>query len=160
MTGGSCNHETIGGTLRALLRERLHGKQCRVLGPTMKIAVAGRARYPAAFVHCAPVAASATVLREPLVIFAVIGPGTSRADRIEKLREYQATESVRRYVIPEQASIAATVTTRRGDVWDLHALVAGDLLDMPEIGVALPRADIYADVELPSPDQGETVENA
>ncbi|MGA3401934.1 MAG: hypothetical protein ABSC95_22190 [Acetobacteraceae bacterium] len=30
MTGGTIAHEAIGGTLRALLRERLRGKPCRV----------------------------------------------------------------------------------------------------------------------------------
>ena len=42
MTGGTDAHEAIGGVLRALLRERLRGKPCRVRGPTLKIEVAGR----------------------------------------------------------------------------------------------------------------------
>jgi Uma2 family endonuclease len=57
MTGGSLAHETIGGTLRALLKEGLRGKPCRVVGPTLKIEVAGRIRYPDAFVYCKPAGA-------------------------------------------------------------------------------------------------------
>jgi Uma2 family endonuclease len=148
MTGGTDAHEAIGGALRALLRERLRGKPCRVRGPTMKIAVVDRIRYPDAFVYCMPVPASETVIRNPVVVFEVLSAGTSRTDRIEKLREYQATESIQRYVILEQDSIAAMEFSRHGSDWNARALTAGDTLHMPEIDVALPLADIYADVEL------------
>ena len=58
-------------------------------------------------------------------------PGTSRTDRIEKLREYQATESIQRYVILEQDSIAATVFIRQGTDWIAHALTSRDTLRLP-----------------------------
>ncbi len=35
--------------------------------------------------------------------------------------------------------------------WIAQALTGGDVLAMPEIGVDLPLAEIYADVELPEP---------
>jgi Uma2 family endonuclease len=89
MTGGTVAHEFIGGALRALLRDQLRGKPCRAVGPTLKIEVMGRIRYPDAFVYCSPVAPGETVIREPVVVFEVLSPGTSRTDRIEKLREYR-----------------------------------------------------------------------
>ena len=46
MTGGTDAHEAIGGVLRALLRERLRGKPCRVRGPTLKVEVAGTHSLP------------------------------------------------------------------------------------------------------------------
>jgi Uma2 family endonuclease len=150
MTGGTDLHEAIGGTLRALLQDRLRGKPCRVRGPTLKIEVMGRIRYPDAFVYCTPVPPAETVIREPVVVFEVLSPGTSRSDRIEKLREYQATPSIQRYVILEQDSIAAMVFTRRDSGWDAGALTAGETLAMPEIDIDLPLGDIYADVTLPS----------
>jgi len=149
MTGGTVAHELIGGALRALLRERLRGKSCRAVGPTLKIEVMGRIRYPDAFVYCTPIVSGETVIREPVVVFEVLSPGTSRTDRIEKLREYQATRSIQRYVILEQDSIAAMVFVRQGAGWDVQALTDADRLAMPEIDVELPLADIYADVELP-----------
>jgi Uma2 family endonuclease len=154
MTGGTVTHEFIGGTLRALLREHLRGKPCRAVGPTLKIEVVGRIRYPDAFVYCTPVPPDETVIREPVVVFEVLSPGTSRTDRIEKLREYQATASIQRYVILEQDSIAATVFSRLSAAWDARALTAGGTLAMPEIDVALPLADIYADVTLPEIEPG------
>jgi Uma2 family endonuclease len=152
MTGGTDAHEAIGGTLRALLREHLRGKPCRVRGPTMKIEVMGRIRYPDAFVYCTPVPAGETVIRNAVVVFEVLSPGTSRTDRIEKLREYQATESIQRYVILEQDSVAATVFVRQGPDWNARALTAGDALRMPEIEVELPLSDIYVDAPLNSQD--------
>lgn len=149
MTGGTLTHEVIGGTLRALLHARLRGTACRVVGPTMKVEVMGRIRYPDAFVYCSPAPPDTTVIRDPVVVFEILSPGTSRTDRIEKLREYQATPSIRRYVILEQDSIAAAVFARHDGEWIARALTGGDLLLLPEIGVELPLADIYADVELP-----------
>jgi Uma2 family endonuclease len=148
MTGGTDAHEAIGGTLRALLREHLRGKPCRVRGPAMKIEVMGRIRYPDAFVYCMPVPPDTTVIKNAVVVFEILSPGTSRTDRIEKLREYQATESIQRYVILEQDSIAATVFVRQGPDWNARVLTAGDLLRMPEIEVEIRLADIYADAQL------------
>ncbi|MGA3401935.1 MAG: Uma2 family endonuclease [Acetobacteraceae bacterium] len=105
-----------------------------------------RIRYPDAFVYCTPVPPGETVIKQPVVVFEVLSPGTSRTDRIEKLREYQATESIQRYVILEQDSIAATVFARHGSDWDARALTAGDVLRMPEIDVESPLSDIYADL--------------
>jgi Uma2 family endonuclease len=149
MTGGSYAHETIGGALRALLRENLRGKPCRVSGPTLKIEAMGRIRYPDAFIHCGPVQPTQTVITDPLVVFEVVSPTTSRIDRIAKLREYQATPSIMRYVILEQDGVAATVFARENGVWTAWPLTDGDTLDMPEAGIKLPLADIYGDVELP-----------
>ena len=148
MTGGTVQHEVIGDTLRGLLRAALRGKPCRSLGPTMKIQTNDRIRYPDAFVYCMPVAANETVIRAPVVVFEVLSPGTSRIDRIEKLRDYQATASIRRYVILEQSSMAAMVFTRQGESWNAQALTGIDTLHMPEIEVDLPLADIYADTGL------------
>jgi Uma2 family endonuclease len=151
MTGGTDAHEAIGGTLRFLLQAQLQGKRCRVRGPTLKIEVADRIRYPDAFVYCTPVPPGETVIKDPVGVFEVLSASTSRTDRIEKLREYQATASIQRYVILEQDGIAATVFTRHGTDWIAHALTAGDILRMPEIEVELSLTDIYVDVELAPP---------
>jgi Uma2 family endonuclease len=148
MTGGTDAHEAIGGALRALLHERLRGKPCRVRGPTLKVEVMGRIRYPDAFVYCTPASPGETVIKDPVVVLEVLSPGTSRTDRIEKLREYQATASVRRYVILEQDSIAAMMFERREQDWNASALTANDVLRMPEIDVELPLSEIYADITL------------
>lgn len=156
MTGGTDAQEAIGGTLRSLLQSRLRGKRCRVRGPTLKVEVAGRIRYPDAFVYCTQVPPGETVIKDPVVVFEVLSAGTSRTDRIERLREYQATASIQRYVILEQDSIAATVLVRHGTDWVAHALTAEDILRMPEIEAEIPLAEIYADVQMQEAGDPET----
>ena len=155
MTGGTNEHEAIGTRLRTLLDLHLIGKPCRVRGPTMKIEVAGRIRYPDAFVTCAPIPRGATVAPDPVIVFEVLSPSTSRTDRISKLGEYFATPSIQRYVILEQDSIAATVFVRRGDSWSVQVLTGGDTMTMPEIDAAILLSDIYAGVELAPPEPDE-----
>jgi Uma2 family endonuclease len=48
---------------------------------------------------------------------------SERTDRLEKLREYQATPSIQRYVILEQKSIGATMFTRKGEEVVAAALI-------------------------------------
>lgn len=147
MTGATARHELIGNRLRTLLTTRLDGKPCRSWGPTTKIEVQGRIRYPDAYVSCTQAAPTATVIPEPVVVFEVLSPGTSRTDRIEKLREYQATPSIQRYVILEQDSIAAMVFSRHGDLWITNVLTESDVLRMPEIDIELTLAEIYTDAD-------------
>lgn len=149
MTGGTLAHELIVGNLRGMLRDRLRGKRCQAVGPTMKVEVAGRIRYPDAFVFCNPVPNKATVIQDPVVVFEVISPGTSRTDRLEKLREYQATPSIQHYVVLEQDSIGAMVFARDGAQWATTTVIEGETLAFPEIGVELPISDIYDGIDLP-----------
>jgi Uma2 family endonuclease len=156
MTGGTASHELIGNRLRTLLTNGLDGKPCRVWGPTSKIEVQGRIRYPDAHVNCTRVAPGETIIPEPVVVFEVASPSTSRTDRIEKLREYQATPSIQRYVILEQDSVAATVFVQHGNNWLASVLTDDDVLAMPEIQISLRLAEIYVDVELePLPEDTE-----
>jgi Uma2 family endonuclease len=154
MTGGTVGHETIGGNIRAALISRLRGGPCRVYGPTLKIEVADRIRYPDAFVVCSPVGRKDTVVRDPVVVFEVLSEGTSRTDRIEKLREYAATPSIQRYMILEQDAVAAMVFTRAGEQFVVGTLRGDDMLRLPEIDVEVPLSVFYEGVELdPEPAQ-------
>jgi Uma2 family endonuclease len=91
MTGGTAAHEIIAGNILIAVQTRLAGGRCRAFGANLKIEVAGRIRYPDAFVMCSPVLPRTTVLRDPVVVFEVLSESTSRTDRIAKLREYGAT---------------------------------------------------------------------
>jgi Uma2 family endonuclease len=147
MTGGTAAHETITGNIFFAVRSRLAGRQCRAFGANLKIEVAGRIRYPDGFVVCTPVPPRSTVVREPVVVFEVLSDSTSRTDRIEKLREYGATQSIQRYVILEQNAIAAMMFVRKGTDLVAETLTAADTLHMPEIDVSVPLAEFYTDVE-------------
>jgi Uma2 family endonuclease len=151
MNGGTFAHDRIIFNVQKVLDARLQGKPCRPCGPNVKIVVAGRVRYPDAIVTCKAVGLTATIVEEPVVVFEVLSEDTARTDRIEKLREYQATPSIKRYVILEQKSIGANVFTRRGDEWVATALAEGDVLSMLEIGIDVPLTEFYANLEMPAP---------
>ena len=148
MTGGTVAHEIIGDNIRFAVRSRLGIGPCRVFGPTLKIEVVGRIRYPDAFVVCTPSPQRSTVVHEPVVVVEVLSESTSRTDRIEKLREYGATPSIQRYVILEQDAIAAMVFTRKGTDLIAETLTAEDTLQMPEIGIEIPMAEFYTGIDL------------
>lgn len=147
MTGASRTHEIISGNILVAVQSRLAGRRCRAFGANLKIEVAGRVRYPDAFVTCTPGPGTQTVVRDPVVVFEVLSDSTSRTDRIEKLREYGATPSIQRYVILEQGAIAAMIFVRKGTDLVAEALTADDTLHMPEIDVSVPMTEFYAGVE-------------
>jgi Uma2 family endonuclease len=147
MTGGTIAHDLITFNVRKALDARLDGKPCRPYGPNVKIITPGRVRYPDALVTCTPANPTATAIDEPVVVFEVVSEDTARTDRIEKLREYQATVSIQRYVILEQKSIAAAVFARKGEDWIATALTEENTLAMPEIGIEVPVAEFYTGLD-------------
>ena len=149
MTGGTRAHETISGNIFFALRSRLTGQHCQVFGANLKIEVAGRIRYPDAFVTCTSGPGKQTVVQDAVVVFEVLSDSTSRTDRITKLREYGATPSIQRYVILEQDAIAAMVFVRKGADLVAEALTAADTLRMPEIDAEVPMTEFYEGVALP-----------
>ena len=104
------------------LKARLRGKPCRPYGGELKIEVAGRIRYPDAFVTCTPGAANDKIVTDPVVIFEILSESTNRQDRVTKNEEYRLTPSVQRYVMLEQGEPAATVFTREGERWVIERL--------------------------------------
>ena len=142
VSGVTAGHSILQGNLAHSLGGRLRGRPCRFTGSDLKIRVAGdHIRYPDGMVFCSPVDLKAT--GDPVVVFEVLGPGTAAKDRIVKAREYQATPSIRRYVMLEQDGVGATVYARAGEGWT-HDILAGDsVLVLPEIGVELPIAELY-----------------
>jgi Uma2 family endonuclease len=159
MTGVTVAHSTIQGNLLGLLFDRLRGHRCRAHGSDLKIQVAGRIRYPDAFIVCSPVPSGATVVHDPVVVFEILSPGTSYQDRIEKNREYRATPSIQRYVILEQSRPAATVYVRSGDDWVADVLVGEVGLALPEIDSNIPLPEVYEGVPL-APESDAAVSGA
>lgn len=155
MTGGTIEHSAIATNLVVALQSRLRGGPCRAFRSDVKIIVAGRVRYPDAVVTCSPPARGTDIIPNPVIVFEVLSPSTASVDRIEKNEEYRATPSIQRYVMLEQTRQAATVFARAGEDWAGHVLTGAALLAMPEIGVELPLAELYVDVEFPESDPAD-----
>jgi Uma2 family endonuclease len=144
MTGGTRAHATIEVNFAIVIGGRLRGGPCRFYGSDLKIRTGDdRIRDSDGFVACAAGESASTVVSDPVIIFEVLSPTTAALDRIVKAREYQATPSVQRYVMLEQDRIGATVYARIGEGWTHEILIADSTLDLPEIGIALPLAELY-----------------
>lgn len=155
MTGGTFAHDRISINLAASLVPRLRGKPCQPHGSNLKIRVMGSVRYPDAYVTCGSIRRDSMIAVDPVVVFEVLSKGTARTDRIMKNREYASTASIQRYVMLEQAEIAGTMFERVGDDWVGHLLDADAILQMPEIGIELPIAELYEGIDLTDLPEGE-----
>jgi len=153
MTGGTAAHAAIQRNLIIALGTRLRGQPCQPFGSALKVLVDGRIRYPDAFVVCTPVDPRAKVVTDPVVVFEVLSESTAANDMVVKNAEYRATPSVRRYAVLHQDAAAAIVFCHRASEW-VTELVAGDdaVLRLPEIGIEIPLAEIYAGVDFPEKD--------
>ena len=106
-------------------------------------------RYPEAVVTCSRIAGDERLVPDPVVVFEVVSPSSVRTDQVIKLPEYQAVLSIKRYVLIERREILVTVHSRQYDEpWSTTALVGGDVLGLPEIGIRVPVADLYDGVVL------------
>jgi len=152
MTGGTAAHAAIQRNLLFSLTGRLRGKPCQPFGSELKIEVAGRIRYPDAFVVCTRVLPRSKVVTEPVVVFEVLSDSSVNDDLVVKNGEYQATRSIRRYVVLQQTHAGATVFIRKGDDWMTEIVRSDGVLRMPEIGIEIPLAELYLDVDVAGED--------
>jgi Uma2 family endonuclease len=158
MTGGTAEHSAIERNLILALASRLRGKPCQPYTSNLKILVAGSIRYPDAFVVCSPLPRGTLVVTDPVVVFEVLSPTTASTDIGAKNEEYRDTPSIRRYVMVAQDRQHATVFERIGADWVGHILSGDAVLLMPEIGIEVPLAELYAGVSFGGePDPGITV---
>jgi Uma2 family endonuclease len=154
MTGGSANHSRILANIHVALRSLLSGTPCSHFGPDLGIRTIGETvRFPDALITCTKSSGTDRLAPNVVVVFEVLSPDSGRRDRIEKVREYAAVASIRRYVIIETAGTGLFVLHRQqGDVaFNALTLTGEDLLDLPEVGVSLAIAETYEDVAIPAP---------
>jgi hypothetical protein len=143
-SGGPWDHWAVQRNLFGLLFAGLKGQRCQPYSAGMKIRTARGIRCPDAFVVCTRIDPAAQVIDDPVVVFEIVSPGSDTLDHVQKAREYGDTPSIQRYAILEQTTQAATVFSRQGDDWAGRLVLGDTMLDLPEIGLSLPMAEIYA----------------
>jgi Uma2 family endonuclease len=154
MTGGNALHSRVTTNIHAALRSRLRGSPCSYYGPDLGVRTIGsRVRYPDALITCAKFPGTDQLAPDVSIVFEVLSPTSGRTDRIEKVREYAGVATMRRYVIVETGSAGLLMLHRRnaGDAWTVEALTGDDTLDLPEVGIAIPVAEFYEDVDFTGP---------
>jgi Uma2 family endonuclease len=150
MTGGTANHSVIMRNLHRALDRRLQGSPCQYLGPDAGLAtVETKVRYPDALITRSKFPGNVRTIPGVVAAFEIVSPGTSRIDRIVKVREYAAFPSIRRYVILESTTAGLTVFERQDTelYWRAVTLTGDDILRVPELAIEIPLTELYADVD-------------
>lgn len=153
MAGGRNAHYLVATNIVGALHSRLRGRPCRVYNSDTKIRIRlptqVRFYYPDASVICRPNPQSDSFQDEPAVLFEVLSRKTRRVDEGEKKDAYLRIPSLDVYVLIEQDAAAVLILRRtdNGFVREEHEGIDA-LLDLREIGIALPLAEIYETVEL------------
>lgn len=149
MTGGSYAHQDMVFNLRGLLARLLMGQPYRV-GAEMRLRIGNRFRYSDVSVSATPQDQTTKAITDAVAIFEVLSDDTAMTDRIVKLREYADIPSLRTYVLLEQTCIGALIHRRGpGQSWTVAPVTEGTL-DLPELGITVPLADIYQGLTFPS----------
>jgi len=147
MAGASREHNLVARNVLTELTLQLRGKRCEPFGSDMRMRIRKPSHtvyyYPDVTVDCS--GRNVQEIEEPSVIFEVLSPDTERADRGDKLVNYQSLPSMCAYVLVDQYKAAVTVFRRTdGEAWEMEFL--GDMdatLELPEIGCTLPLRAIY-----------------
>jgi Uma2 family endonuclease len=158
MAGAKNQHNQIALNIVARLHYRLLGMPCRPWNSDTKVHIAyptyDKFYYPDAFVVCEPNPEDDSYQDRPVAIFEVLSRKTRRIDEGEKKDAYLTIPSLQLYALVEQET-AKIVAFRRtagkfvGEVYEgLDAV-----LPLTGIGIELPLAEIYADLQLvPEPE--------
>ena len=85
---------------------------------------------------------------DPRVIIEVLSPSTTRYDRFQKLEEYKLVPAIRLILLVDTEAPQVTVWRRGETGWGYHEEKGLDaVIDLPEIGTALPLFELYEDVD-------------
>jgi Uma2 family endonuclease len=147
MAGSSEAHDTIRVKLVIALGRELAGKPCRPHIDLILRCNTGRARYPDVAIACGPRDPKSTRLRDPVVVVEVLSPSTEAVDFIVKTADYGSLPSVQTYLLISQDEPLVHIVRRTEDGFEPVATVEGldQVLELPEIGVALTLEEIYRD---------------
>ena len=153
MAGAKNVHDDIVVNVLVQLGTQLRGKGCRPFTGDSSIETKpGQIRRPDAGVDCGRRDPDAYKAASPRVVFEVLSPTTRDFDTIGKLEEYKLVESLERIVVIEPNAPEVFVWLRGADRNWRESIGRGldQVIDMPEIGVTLPLAEIYDGVEFPA----------
>jgi Uma2 family endonuclease len=157
MAGASNAHNMIATNVLVALSNLLRGQKCRAFNSDTKIRVRlpGHLRfyYPDVSVVRRPNPQSDSFQDEPVLLLEVLSRQTRRLDQGEKKDAYFSIPSLCLYLLVEQESAAVTVY-RRTEQGFVRELATGSSIQLSELGIELPLAELYAGVELTVEDEG------
>lgn len=153
MSGGTDAHYTILLNAGSALKAALAGKPCRtfVSGMKLRIERADAVFYPDVFVTCDErdrTPESALAKQYPALVVEVLSESTAAFDRGRKFGIYQHIDTLQEYLLIEQDRRHADLFRKNAEgLWVLHPVAEGQVVRLHSIGVDVPLATLYEDVE-------------
>ncbi len=152
MSGGTLGHQRVALNFLAETGSQLRGRSCFPTGSDFKLHVALKGGdeafyYPDGMIVCVPVGNKDYYTDSPSVILEVLSPTTRRNDQAQKFRDYITIPTLQTYVMAESDSAMLTLFRREGAEFRREVISGiGAVLELPEVGVGIPLAELYRDV--------------
>ena len=149
------DHVTISTNALGSLGGSLRGHPCRPFGSDAKIRIEfpdhTRFYYPDAQVVCEPNSGTDHFQDRPAVIIEVLSESTRRTDLGEKRDAYLSIPSLKVLILAESTRPYVLIYRRRSSGGFAPEDYSGTqaVIPLPEIGTALPLADLYDRIEFP-----------
>ncbi len=151
MTGARREHVVVSGNIFAGLKQRLRGTPCRAYIADLKLRVetADAFFYPDVMVSCHPDDNKAKqFLTQPTLIVEVLSDSTADYDRGGKFVSYRKLESLKEYLIVDiDARRVECFRRTTNNDWLLHDYVGEVDCELNSLGISLPMAEIFEDIE-------------
>ncbi len=153
MAGASKSHNVLAQNVALGLRAALRGKGCGVFMENVRLVAKenNHYAYPDVLVSCDPDdRRDPYLIRQPVLIVEILSPSTAEYDRTEKFAQYQKLASLRHYLLVSQTAWVVEWFRRDEAGQWIYTLLSEptDVLDIPDIGLRLPLAELYDDTDV------------
>lgn len=153
LAGGTPIHALIAANLIAEIKTRLRGSPCQVYTSDAKVRLSqSRYVYPDVTVSCdeRDRLQEAEVLQYPRLVIEILSASTEAYDRGNKSSYYRACPTIQEYLLISTQRSSVEVYRRTTEkLWTLYPSERGEQVELASIGVTLPVAAIYENVNLP-----------
>jgi Uma2 family endonuclease len=154
MAGGRIQHHRLASNVLTALSRRLGSGRCEAFNSDLKVRIRTengvRFYYPDCTVVCEASDPDAVYVDNPVVVVEVMSRSTRRIDEGEKREGYLSLPSLAAYVLVDSERVGVAVWRRRDDEFKPESFVElSASVSLPEIGVELPLAEVYANVTWP-----------
>ncbi len=156
MAGATNRHNSVALNACSSFHSQLRGKPCQPFNGDTKVRIVlpdhVRFYYPDAMVVCLPNPEEDHFQDHPAVIVEVLSESTRRVDLGEKRPAYLGIPTLKVLILAETEEPRVTVHRRRaeGGFEIEHHAGPDAVIPLPEIGAALPLAELYERVTFPA----------
>jgi Uma2 family endonuclease len=154
MSGARSVHNAISSNVLAAFGTRLRGRSGRTLTGDQRVHVAATGSY---FYPDVTILSSRAEYRpgddrsllNPSVVVEILSPSTESYDRGIKTAHYRHTPTIGEFLLvaPESESVEHYVRTG-ADSWSLTEYRIGDVVPFATLGIELPVAEMFEDLEM------------